>query len=153
MNGICVSLFKFHTWVLKQFLALPKMAPSTQTYKSITFIWIVWSTLYLYLWCQHKFWIRSSSLNNDPWQWYIKDGVIHVVTTSLQPRYCHYRLDCNDSKRQTEFLFLPHCLFFFKYWKKSTSVFDSMIWSDQRSDYFLRSKACAIYGVQTYEFQ
>ena len=30
-------------------LALPKMARSAQTDKSISFIWIVWSTLYVYL--------------------------------------------------------------------------------------------------------
>ena len=33
----------------KAVLALPKMAKSAQTYKSISFIWIVWSTLYIYL--------------------------------------------------------------------------------------------------------
>ena len=31
-------------------LALPKMAGSAQTHKSISSIWIVWSTLYVYLW-------------------------------------------------------------------------------------------------------
>ena len=31
-------------------LALPKTARSAQTQKSISFIWIVWSTLYVYLW-------------------------------------------------------------------------------------------------------
>ena len=36
----------------KAVLALPKTAPSAQTYKSITFIPIVWSTLYVYL-CLH----------------------------------------------------------------------------------------------------
>ena len=30
-------------------LALPKTAGSAQTHKSISFIWIVWSTLYVYL--------------------------------------------------------------------------------------------------------
>ena len=34
----------------KAVLALPKTAPSAQTYKSITFTWIVWSTLYVYFW-------------------------------------------------------------------------------------------------------
>ena len=33
----------------KAALALPKMARSVQTHKSISFIWIVWSTLYVYL--------------------------------------------------------------------------------------------------------
>ena len=39
----------------KAVLTLPKTAPSAQTYKSITFIWIVWSTLYVYLWYKYKF--------------------------------------------------------------------------------------------------
>ena len=34
----------------KAVLALPKTADSPQTHKSISFIWIVWSTLYVYLW-------------------------------------------------------------------------------------------------------
>ena len=34
----------------KAVLALPKTARSAQTHKSISFIWIVWSTLYVYLW-------------------------------------------------------------------------------------------------------
>mgnify|MGYP006863840669 CR=1 FL=1 len=38
----------------KAVLALPKTAPSAQTCKSITFIWIVWSTLYIYLWEDSK---------------------------------------------------------------------------------------------------
>ena len=29
---------------------LPKTAGSAQAYKSMSFIWIVWSTLYVYLW-------------------------------------------------------------------------------------------------------
>ena len=32
-------------------LALPKIARSAQTHKSISFIWIVWSTLYVFLCC------------------------------------------------------------------------------------------------------
>ena len=34
--------------------ALPKTASSAQTHKSISFIWIVWSTLYVYLWSKAK---------------------------------------------------------------------------------------------------
>ena len=33
---------------------MPKTAPSAQAYKSITFIWIVWSTLYVYLWVGYQ---------------------------------------------------------------------------------------------------
>ena len=35
-------------------LALPKTARSTLTHKSISFIWIVWSTRYVYLWTKDK---------------------------------------------------------------------------------------------------
>jgi hypothetical protein len=34
----------------KTVLVLPKTAHSPQTNKSISFVWIVWSTLYVYLW-------------------------------------------------------------------------------------------------------
>ena len=56
IHCICVSLFEFHIWILKPFLAMPKTARSAMTHKSISFIWIVWSTLYVYLWTNpHKF--------------------------------------------------------------------------------------------------
>ena len=35
-------------------LVLPEMAGSAQTHKSMSFIWIVWSTLYVYLWLNCK---------------------------------------------------------------------------------------------------
>ena len=35
-------------------LVLPKMAASAQTHKSMSFIWVVWSTLYVYLWSLYK---------------------------------------------------------------------------------------------------
>ena len=47
---ICNSLFKFCVYLnFKAVLALPIMAHSAQTHKSISSIWIVWSTLYVYL--------------------------------------------------------------------------------------------------------
>ena len=49
---MCVSLFKFQIWIFRAVLVLPKTAGSAQTYKSMSFIWIVWSTLYVYL-CPH----------------------------------------------------------------------------------------------------
>ena len=75
LNCICVSLFEFHIWSsylkfifevhiwssylnFKAVLALPKMAHSAQTYKSISFIWIVWSTLYVYLWSWDQYHAR-----------------------------------------------------------------------------------------------
>ena len=40
----------------KAVLALPKTARSTQNHKIISFIWSVWSTLYVYLWLEgHSF--------------------------------------------------------------------------------------------------
>ena len=34
----------------REVLVLPKMADSAQKHKSMSFIWIVWSTLHVYLW-------------------------------------------------------------------------------------------------------
>ena len=48
---VLACLLKFHRYLnFKVVLALPKTACSAQAHKSISFIWIVWSTLYLYLW-------------------------------------------------------------------------------------------------------
>ena len=74
-HGLFLSLFKlipcsihwivhvFHISYLnfKAVLALPKMARSAQTYKSISFTWIVWSTLYVYLWLYH--WIQCCNVH------------------------------------------------------------------------------------------
>ena len=46
----------------KAVLALPITASSAQTHKSISFIWIVWSTLYVYLWVTYK---SKIELSND----------------------------------------------------------------------------------------
>ena len=46
-------------------LVLPKTAGSAQTHKRMSFIWIVWSTLYVYLW------------------WWTKDGRKHSKTQGL----------------------------------------------------------------------
>ena len=68
-HGLFISLFKLIPcpihWIVyvlayvqisylnfKAVLALPKTAGSAQTHRSISFIWIVWSTLYVYLWLQ-----------------------------------------------------------------------------------------------------
>ena len=49
LNCIWISYLSF-----KAVLALPKMAHFAQTHKSISFIWIVWSTLYVYLWANFE---------------------------------------------------------------------------------------------------
>ena len=55
LNCMCVRLFKFHKYLnFGAVLELPKTAGSAQTHKSISSIWIVWSTLYIYLWHHHK---------------------------------------------------------------------------------------------------
>ena len=46
LNCVCISLFRFHIWILEQ---LPKTGGSAQTHKCISFIWIVWSTLNVYI--------------------------------------------------------------------------------------------------------
>ena len=45
-------------------LALPKTAGSAQTHKSMSFIWIVWSTLYVYLWRTGEFAFWLKAINN-----------------------------------------------------------------------------------------
>ena len=55
-------------------LVLPKTASSAQTHKSMSFIWIVWSTLYVYLWfeCetwnQNFEWTKLALTNNCNWR-------------------------------------------------------------------------------------
>ena len=49
IHWIWISYLNF-----KAVLVLPKMAGSAQTHKSMSFIWIVWSTLYVYLWLNSK---------------------------------------------------------------------------------------------------
>ena len=55
---------------------MPKSARSAQTHKSISFIWSVWSTLYVYLWPRVLFAMLSlpcfvlfSVHGINPWQW------------------------------------------------------------------------------------
>ena len=53
------------SWGWYATLVLPKRAGSAQTQKSMSFIWIVWSTLYVYLWflCEKK---SSTSIREKP---------------------------------------------------------------------------------------
>ena len=71
----------------KAVLALPKTAPFAQTYKSIAFIWIVWSTLYVYL-CPYlkslTYWYPLISKEKEPYQ----------IPSS---RYLHNFLKCSTS--------------------------------------------------------
>ena len=46
-------------------LVLPKTAGSAQTHKTMSFIWIVWSTLYVYLWG------KPANSNQSDW-WYFQ---------------------------------------------------------------------------------
>ena len=81
-HGLFLSFFKtipchIH-WIVhvlaylnfKALLALPKMAPSAQTNKSISFIWIFWSTLYVYL--RREVWLVLYWLcTSKSWCWCI----------------------------------------------------------------------------------
>ena len=58
--GYVFTLFNISYLNLKADLALPKTASSAQTHKSISFIWIILSTLYVYLWIWHKFSLVNS---------------------------------------------------------------------------------------------
>ena len=75
----------------KAVLALPKTAHSAQTHKSITFIWIFWGTLYVYLWLtpwsRKSVWKTYSRMKNYPllfppfltaWLWNTGEFVIYV---------------------------------------------------------------------------
>ena len=58
----------------KAVLALPKMTHFAQTHRSVSFIWIVWSTLYVNLWYHHQLGLTSSLSHLDCmiagiWQW------------------------------------------------------------------------------------
>jgi hypothetical protein len=55
-------IFEFY---FKAALALPKTAGSAQTHKSISFIWIVWSTLYVYLWIDFHLKIGWTTFDNS----------------------------------------------------------------------------------------
>ena len=46
---VYVLAYSYFIFEFKAFLALHKMACSAQPHKSISFIWFVWSTLYVYL--------------------------------------------------------------------------------------------------------
>ena len=47
-------------------LALPKTVGSAQTHKNISFIWIVWSTLYVYLWVKCE--LQDCDLQASAWE-------------------------------------------------------------------------------------
>ena len=65
----------------KAVLALPKTARSAQTHKSISFIVIVWSTLYVYLWNVSDF-----------YQWHKGNrNTLRVKTVSVCIRYLKLR--------------------------------------------------------------
>ena len=53
---VCVSayVFKISYLTFRAVLVLPKTAGSAQTHKSMSFIWIVWSTLYVYFWLEFE---------------------------------------------------------------------------------------------------
>ena len=90
---------------------LPRMAGSAQTYKSMSFIWIVWSTLYVYLWVDP---------NSNMHKWYSGNDI------SLPPRISQVR---SWAVTVTYFVFfrctfmnsssiaLDCKLFFFRIWK------------------------------------
>ena len=46
---IDLHMFSLFLFEFRAVLVLPKTAGSAQTHKSVSFIWIVWSTLYVYL--------------------------------------------------------------------------------------------------------
>ena len=80
----------------KAVLALPKTARSAQTHKSISFIWIVWSTLCVYLWPDPKEYLSFRSISNfyniltgfaltGYWNWRSHLKARYSLGSSLQP--------------------------------------------------------------------
>ena len=51
---VCVLAYLNFIFEFRAVLVLPKTAGSAQTCRSMSFIWIVWSTLYVYLWIPPK---------------------------------------------------------------------------------------------------
>ena len=71
LSCMCVSLFKFHIWILEQFQCCPKLPALprlAQTHENMSFIWIVWGTLYVYLW----FWHKNTIITQETWIHMIK---------------------------------------------------------------------------------
>ena len=65
----------------KVVLALPKTACSAQTHKSISFIWIVWSTLYVYLWFPYFFSLARAVYSNA--DVYLLDDPLSAVDSNV----------------------------------------------------------------------
>ena len=79
----------------KAVLALPKTTRSSQTHKSISFIWIVWSTLYVYLW-----WTPTFKRVN--WFHFVRVHATRNTNSIFQMRFqpnwnfwIYYHLICN----------------------------------------------------------
>ena len=88
----------------KAVLALQKTARSAQTHKSISFIWIVWSTLYVYLWFHHQ--IVYSNIEHP--------SIINKIF--IFP--CNQRL--TFTKQSWPFLRKKKCTWTFFYWALKT---------------------------------
>ena len=54
-------------------LVLPKMVGSAQTHKSMSFIWIVWSTLYVYLWPPVDDWSKITPALCSPFPLFVRN--------------------------------------------------------------------------------
>ena len=80
----------------KAVLVLPKTAGSVQTHKSITFIWIVWSTLYVYLWLQPWNSLTTDGfVVNYPLTNYLFNNKLHLQIilhrNDKWPSFCKYK--------------------------------------------------------------
>ena len=72
----------------KAVFVLPKTASSAQTHKNLSFVWIVWSTLYEYLWSRPDLTclLPSFALKNDLAHFRVKNKT-HLKFQSLNSIY------------------------------------------------------------------
>ena len=88
----------------RAFLVLAKTAGSARTNESMSFIWIVWSTLYLYLWSKVKF----ISLNIISYTYVNPIRGATFTTNAFIFNFNHFFLSFFSRKQSTQFLMAYH---------------------------------------------
>ena len=114
----------------KAVLVLPKTAGSAQTHKSVSFIWIVWSTQYVYLWRIPQ--IASTDELTECWKirqgterrwdmtftWYGLEN--SRTTTNLDLNYVFNYLLCSSTvDRNNRISMYVHCNYAKENWKRT----------------------------------
>ena len=149
---------------LKAVLVPPKTAGSAQTHRSISFIWIVWSTLYVYLWLQVYLILTQSTKNPQTMKhWkpihFILIIVTYIITLSIMTNFrievkklvLHVYLILTQSKQNFKHwntkgmkkIFMLENTIFFQKWIKAQSCVTilSSQTAIQSAPWFLKIKA------------